>query len=174
MRRHAVSSYFLNGGPKRVLLCYIYDSFFGNGWTSCQIPVNRAENWGGVPQAWRGGWAEPQGFPESHKRKGLKWVGWPVSCRCWCGDLCGKVQWAACTLAAEGITGLQRNTALDSQVQLPFRLAHWATEPGRGTPSGQPVPQCHRWLCFPQGWSAYVDSGSSSKVMWVVLTGEKH
>ena len=79
-----------------------------------------------------------------------------------------------CTLAAEGITGLRRNAALASLVQLTFRLAHWATEPGRGTPSGQPVSQCSRWLRFPQGWSAYVDSDSSSKVMQIVLTGEKH
>ena len=86
---------FLTGVPRECCSAIFMIHFFGNGWTSCQIPVNRGENWGGVPKAWRGGWAEPQGFPESQKRKGLKWVGWPASCRCWCWDLCGKFQWAA-------------------------------------------------------------------------------
>ena len=86
---------FLTGIPRECCSAIFTIHFFGNGWTSCQIPVNRGENWGGVPKAWRGGWAEPQGFPESQKRKRLKWVGWPASCRCWCWDLCGKFQWAA-------------------------------------------------------------------------------
>lgn len=52
MRRHPISSYFLNRDPNRALYCYIYDSVFGNGKTSCQIPANRGGNEDGAPRAW--------------------------------------------------------------------------------------------------------------------------
>lgn len=45
----------------------------------------------------------------------------------------GKIP-VGCTLAAEGITGLQRNTALASLVQLTFRLTHWQQSLGEAHP----------------------------------------
>lgn len=69
MRRHAVSSYFLNGGPKIVLFCYIYVFIFLAMMDLLPNPCHKVRTGVGCPRPGEVAGLNPQGFPESQKRK---------------------------------------------------------------------------------------------------------